>query len=32
MVLVLVMTTGARIHERVGGLRADQISIWDGQR
>ncbi len=26
MVLILVMTTGARIHERVGGLRADQIS------
>ena len=32
MVLILVMTTGARIHERVGGLRADQISVWDGQR
>lgn len=32
MMVVLVMTTGARIHERVGGLRADAISIWDGQR
>lgn len=32
LVFILVMTTGARIHERVGGLRADQISVWDGQR
>jgi hypothetical protein len=32
LVFVLVMTTGARIHERVGGLRADQISVWEGQR
>ena len=32
LVFVLVMTTGARIHERVGGLRADEISVWDGQR
>jgi hypothetical protein len=32
IVFVLVMTTGARIHERLGGLRADQISVWDGQR
>lgn len=32
LVYVLVMSTGARIHERVGGLRADQIAVWDGQR
>ncbi len=32
LVYILVMTTGPRIHERVGGLRADQISVWDGQR
>jgi Amino acid synthesis len=32
LVLVLVMTTGARIHERVGGLKASEISVWDGQR
>jgi hypothetical protein len=32
MLLVLAMTTGARPHERVGGLRADQISKFDGQR
>lgn len=30
--LVLVMTTGARVHARVGGLRADQISARDGLR
>jgi hypothetical protein len=29
---VLAMTTGPRPHERVGGLRADQISKFDGQR
>ncbi|MDO9523967.1 MAG: amino acid synthesis family protein [Gemmobacter sp.] len=32
LALVLVMTTGARIHDRVGGLRADQISVRDGLR
>jgi hypothetical protein len=32
LVYILVMTTGARIHERVGGLRPEQISVWDGQR
>jgi hypothetical protein len=26
------MSTGARIHQRVGGLAADKISAWDGQR
>ena len=32
MLLVLAMTTGPRPHERVGGLRVDQISKFDGQR
>ena len=32
MALILVMTTGARIHDRAGGLRADQISARDGLR
>jgi Amino acid synthesis len=32
MMLVLAMTTGARPHERVGGLRVDQIAKFDGQR
>jgi len=26
------MTTGPRPHERVGGLRADEIAKFDGQR
>ncbi|MFN3955165.1 MAG: amino acid synthesis family protein [Pararhodobacter sp.] len=30
--LVLVMTTGARVHARVGGLRAEQIAGKDGLR
>ena len=29
---VLAMATGGRVHERLGGLRADQISVNDGQR
>ena len=29
---VLVMTTGPRVHERVGGLRADEITGQDGLR
>jgi Amino acid synthesis len=32
LVYVLAMTTGARIHERVGGLRADAIRGEDGLR
>jgi hypothetical protein len=32
MVLVLVMTTGARIHARVGGLKATEIKGEDGLR
>lgn len=32
MALVLVMTTGARIHARVGGLKASEIKGEDGLR
>ena len=32
MVLALVMTTGPRVHARVGGLKASEISVFDGQR
>jgi hypothetical protein len=32
MVLILVMTTGARVHARVGGLAAKDIKVGDGQR
>ena len=32
LVFILAMTTGYRIHERVGGLRAENISAWDGLR
>lgn len=32
IVFFLAMSTGARIHERVGGLRADQIRGEDGLR
>lgn len=32
LVYILVMTTGARIHERSGGLRADQVKGEDGLR
>lgn len=32
MVLALVMTTGARIHARVGGLKANEIKGEDGLR
>ena len=32
MMLVLAMTTGPRPHARVGGLRAEDISKFDGQR
>jgi len=28
----LLMGTGGRIHERLGGLRKDQVSVHDGQR
>ena len=32
IVYVLAMSTGARIHARVGGLKAADIAKWDGQR
>jgi Amino acid synthesis len=32
MLLVIGMTTGPRPHERVGGLRVDEIAKFDGQR
>lgn len=32
LVLALVMTTGPRIHARVGGLKASEISVRDGLR
>lgn len=32
IVFILAMSTGPRVHARVGGLRADQISKWDGLR
>ena len=32
IVLGLVMTTGARVHERVGGLKASEIKNGDGLR
>jgi len=32
IVLALVMTTGPRVHDRVGGLKASEISARDGLR
>ena len=32
LVLILAMTTGARVHARVGGLAASDIKAWDGLR
>ena len=32
LLLALVMGTGPRVHSRLGGLRADQIAVHDGQR
>lgn len=32
MVVILAMSTGARVHARVGGLAADQIAQWNGLR
>jgi hypothetical protein len=29
---ILVMSCGPRIHERLSGLRVDQITRWDGQK
>jgi hypothetical protein len=32
LLYALVMATGSRVHERLGGLRQEQISVGDGQR
>jgi hypothetical protein len=32
MIVILAMSTGARVHARVGGLAAEAIAKWDGQR
>ena len=32
MIVILAMSTGARVHARVGGLAADAISQWNGLR
>jgi len=32
IIFVLAMSTGYRVHERVGGLRAEDIAKWDGLR
>jgi hypothetical protein len=32
IVLILAMSTGPRVHARVGGLAAKDIAKWDGQR
>jgi len=32
IVFILVMGSGGRVHARVGGLKASEITRWDGQR
>lgn len=32
IVFILAMSTGARVHARVGGLAAQDISLWNGLR
>lgn len=32
LLYTLVMATGGRVHERLGGLRASEIKVGDGQR
>lgn len=32
IVFALVMTSGPRIHDRMGGLKASDIKAWDGLR
>jgi hypothetical protein len=32
LVFFIAMTTGGRVHERMGGLKASEIKVWDGQR
>jgi hypothetical protein len=32
IVFILAMSRGGRVHQRVGGLKINEISRWDGQR
>ena len=32
IVFVLAMACGGRVHDRMGGLAAADIKVWDGQR
>ena len=32
LIVILAMSTGARVHARVGGLKAEDISQWNGLR
>ena len=32
LVFILAMSTGARIHQRIGGLKAADIALWNGLR
>jgi len=32
IIYILAMSTGQRIHARVGGLKPQDIKVWDGQR
>ena len=32
IVFIVGLSTGGRPHPRVGGLRAEEIKVWDGQR
>jgi hypothetical protein len=32
LVVILAMSTGPRVHARVGGLKAADIAQWDGLR
>ena len=32
IIFILAMSTGYRVHDRVGGLRAENIAKWDGLR
>ena len=32
ILFILVMTCGPRVHNRMGGLEAKDINLWDGQR
>jgi hypothetical protein len=32
LVVILAMSCGPRVHARVGGLKASEISKWDGLR